>query len=309
MNIHSLLYRVTGRMTNTQMVRTAEKIGLDLAAIGQKNGDIFVEDVQKVLESNIGKKAAERITISGKFSEFKEFVAKHLGIPEDTAIMFFDNSKAAAVPGGKSNKFFFKINMESFDGILDKVNTISHECEHLLHQGLSFKAFFDRLQIKIKGNKWFEKYTAKYADLVNQKSMMLQVNLIGLAQVGENALGGFTKFKKGVDGLLAQTEFPSIEEMHKFLKDAIRKYILLPQGDKRNLTLINALRMIIKDESRAYKVGGKVERSLYPQTERLTKSEMVAQFYDETLKVLTKERKLERKNRIREFFGFARKDS
>ena len=309
MNIHSLIYKVTGRMTKTQVVRTAENIGYDLLSKAQKNGDVFVEDIREVLESRIGKKAASRITITDNLKTFKSFLSKHLGLSDDLSEMYFYDSKAAAVPGGNSNKFLFKINMQNFDNLAEKLNTITHECEHLLFKGVSFRAYFERLYMKIKGKKWLNKYVEKFAELVNKKNLSLQLNLLGVSQVGGCALGGFTKFKKGINGLLKQSEFQSRAQLHDFLRTNIRRDILLPQGDKRNLTLIKSLIGILKDESRAYRAGGRVEAKLLPNSDKITNSEMLAQLYDETIKVLTKEKNLERKNRIRNFFGLARKEA
>ena len=105
MNIHSLLYKVTGRMTKKQIVRTAETIGTDLIARAQKNGDVLVEDVQEVFASHMGKRAVNRIIISGKLAKFKEFLGKHLGMSEDLAEFYYNNSKAARDIVKKSQQF------------------------------------------------------------------------------------------------------------------------------------------------------------------------------------------------------------
>ena len=70
---------------------------------------------------------------------------------------------------------------------------------------------------------------------------------------------------------------------------------------------MKGLRGILKDESRAYKVGGAVQRSWDEAkglaTDKANKSEMFAMLYDETLKVVKKEIKNLRKQRIKSLFG------
>ncbi|MBD5401723.1 hypothetical protein HDR58_02820 [bacterium] len=70
---------------------------------------------------------------------------------------------------------------------------------------------------------------------------------------------------------------------------------------------------MLKDESRAYKVGGAVQRSWEElkglATKNANKSEMFAMLYDETLKVVKKEIKNLHKQRIKSFFHIKPKTS
>lgn len=135
--------------------------------------------------------------------------------------------------------------------------------------------------------------------------MVLQGNLLLKSKLGSSATYGFTSYEAGIEGLLKQTGMKSKEELHKMLENLIRERIILPDCDKRNLKVLKALKALLKDESRAYKVGGKVERrhtdalnlksltengsaSEFKPATNLTKSEMLAQLYNEAIVILKK---------------------
>jgi hypothetical protein len=307
--VSNLIYKVTGRMTNKKIVKTAEKIGTELLNRANQNaGNIKVEDIKDVLALNIGNKKASTLIVSDKLDDFVNFVKKFLGFSDELGEKFFYQTKAAVVPGGgKTNNLFLKIDLTAFENLGEKVNTISHECEHLLHKKLSYRALLEKMQVKILGKKWLQRYMEKYVNLMNEKVFELQGNLLGRLNIGECATG-FTEFKKGSNPLLKQLELKSSDEMVDELRCLIKDYILLPKGDKKNLKILKALRGIMKDESRAYKVGGKLEAKASPNIDNVTKSELLAQYYDEAIKVLKQEIKNERKNRVRGFCGLKRKD-
>lgn len=255
---------------------------------------------------------------------FKEFAAKELNLTDDIAEMFFQNSKSAVIPGPKSNRSLLSLRTNNMKPE-EAINLSSHELEHVLNQRLGFRAFRERIYLKIRGKKFLENYTQKYANVMNEKNMDLQGNLVLKSKIGYNASYGFTSYEAGIEGLLKQTGMKSKEELHKMLENLIRKEIILPDCDKRNLKVLRALKALLKDESRAYKVGGKVERnyanalnlkflteigsaSKFKPTTNLTKSEMLAQLYDEAIVILKKEVRHQRINKVKSFFGMKPKD-
>jgi hypothetical protein len=306
--VSNLIYKVTGRMNNKQIVKTAEQIGTDLLQRANKNnGKIQIEDVKDAFVRNIGSKNASKIIISDNLDEFLNFTKTKLHISEDLGKTYFYNSNAAVVPDGvKLNNVFFKIDLSSFANLGEKLNTITHESEHILQRLIGYRALLEKIEVKVRGNKWLQNYLSKYANLMNEKGIMLQGNLIYRLNVGEYAIG-FTDFKRGSRPLLEQLGLKSSKEMGEELK-MLLKVLLLPKGDKKNLKLLKALKFLLKDESRAYKVGGNIETKVFPEINNITKSEMLAQYFDETIKVLTQEIKQERKNQLRQFFGLKRKD-
>lgn len=86
------------------------------------------------------------------------------------------------------------------------------------------------------------------------------------------------------------------------------KKVLEIGNDTQNNFVLKEIIGAYKDESRAYNAGAHIER-LYRQGLQdgshiaTTKSEVVADIYDEAVQVMKKERRHIQKNRLREFFG------
>lgn len=301
MNISKIIYNVTGRMTKKHIIKTAESIGTEIIKRAHAKGDLQISDINEIYIKKLGKKKASKIIISDKFEDFKNFAMKHLSFSDEMAEMFFMGSKATVLPNSNLSKTFLKINLKDFDGLNEIANTIAHESEHLLFINFSFRNFFERLGLKIKGSKWANNYIKKYATKINEKNLALQQYLIYGAKVGEAALGGFSKHKRGIDGLLQQMEIPTLKDLQNSLTNIIT-HLTKGEDRKTKLKILKGIKFSFKDEVRAYRVGSNVERSLYPKTERATKSEILAQLFEETIKVLNGQIKTERKNKLRNLF-------
>ena len=82
------------------------------------------------------------------------------------------------------------------------------------------------------------------------------------------------------------------ETTKEFLDKLIQNNIENPVVPKLNLKILKSVRNTLKDESRAYKVGGASERyfdALHGSVnQNPTKSEMMAYLYDNTISVLNK---------------------
>lgn len=325
-NISKLVFKATGIMPKKQIIRTCENIGNRLSdeLLAGGGGAIKASRVKELLTNAIGAKKASKVIITDDLATFKEFAAKELNLTDDLAEYFFRNSKSAVIPGPKTNRSLLSLRTNDMKPE-EAVNLSSHELEHVLNQRLGFRAFRERIYIKVRGKKYLENYTKKYANVMNEKNMDLQANLVMKSKLGYSASCGFTSYEAGIEGLLKQTGMKSKQELHQMLENLIRKEIILPDCDKRNLKVLKALKAILKDESRAYKVGGKVERNYtnadtlkrltengsatdFKPTSNTTKAEMLAQLYDEAIVILKKEVRHQRINKVKSFFGLKPKD-
>lgn len=325
-NISKLIYKTTGIMSKKQIIRTCENVGNRLSdeLLTGGGGADKASRVKELLTDAIGAKKASKVIITDDLATFKEFTAKELNFTDDLAEKFFQQSKSAVIPGPKSNKSLLSLRIKNMRPE-EAVNSSSHELEHVLYQRLGFRPFRERIYLKIRGKKYLENYLQKYASLMNEKNMVLQGNLLLKSKLGSSATYGFTSYEAGIEGLLKQTGMKSKEELHKMLENLIRERIILPDCDKRNLKVLKALKALLKDESRAYKVGGKVERrhtdalnlksltengsaSEFKPATNLTKSEMLAQLYNEAIVILKKEVRHQRMNKFKSFFGLKPKD-
>ena len=320
-NISKFIFKATGIMPKKQILRTCENIGKEVSENLRAGNKVDSAKIQEMLANAIGPKNAKKIIITDDLASFKEFAKKEVGLDDDVAEMFFKNSKSTVVPGPKSNTTMLSLRT---DNMLpdEAVNITSHELEHVLFQRLGFKALKEKAYIKIRGKKYLENYINKYGNVMNEKNLEMQSGLIRKSKVGFSATHGFTYYEAGIEGLLKQTGLKSKEELHDMLQKFISEKIILPDCDKRNLKVLKAVRAILKDESRAYKVGGAAERQHanattleritstkdFEPTTKITKAEMLAQLYDEAIVVLKKEVRKQRINKVKSFFGLKPKD-
>lgn len=312
-------------MPKKQIIKTCENIGNQLSQdFLTTQRESSPSRVKELLTNTIGAKKASKVIITDDLVTFKEFAKKEIGLTDEVSEMFYNSSKSAVIPGPKSNRSLLCLKTKNMRPD-EMLNLTSHELEHVLNQRLGFRAFIEKIYMKVTSKKYLENYTKKYGNIVNEKNMDLQANLIIKSKLGLSASHGFTSYEAGIEGLLKQTGLKSKEELHKILENLIRKKIILPDCDKRNLKILQALKTILKDESRAYKVGGTVERNHanastlkyltengttteFKPTTNLTKAEMLAQLYDEAIVILKKEIRHQKTNKVKRFLGLKPKD-
>ncbi len=320
-NLSKIIYKATGIMSKKQIMKTCGKIGDEVSENLLNGNRVKAQTVQEILAKNIGAKKAGKVQITDDLDSFKDFARKELNLQDDVSELIFYNSKSAVIPGPKTNRSLLNLRTDSMEAA-ETVNLTTHELEHVLNQRLGFRASIEKLYVKLRGKKFIENYTKKYGDLLNKKNIDMQAHLLIKSKLGTSATHGFTSYGAGIDGLLKQTGLKSKEELHKMITKIIREQILLPDCDKRNLKILNAVKVILKDESRAYKAGGTAERNFLTRnilkdqssggqvsiSENITKAEMLSQLYDEAVTVLKKEIKKQKVNRIKQFIGLKPKD-
>lgn len=308
-NISRLFFRVTGIMPKKEIIRTCKGIGLELAKDCKSGAGVDVARVRELLAKSIGAKEASKIVIADDFETFKKFTSK-IGFDESFAKQYFDSTLSAVIPNAKNKSTLLSLRISGMT-TAEALNTTSHELEHVLFKNLSPRVLMEKLYVKIRGNKFIEKYIQKYGLLLNEKVSNLQGQLIYRSKVeGGYAIGGYISHPLGKQGLLAQMGLDSEKSLQDLLKGYVRSG-LSECNPKLNSKILKVYKVILKDESRAYKVGGAVERkwseSIGEVNPNATKSEILASLYDETIKVVKKEIKQLRKDRLKAFFHLSGK--
>lgn len=302
--LSKLLYKTTGLMPRKEIVRTCKGIGKQLAKECDNGGSVNIKRVSELLTEHIGNKEAGKIVIADDFDTFKRY-AGGIGLDDDMAKMFFEGSKSAVLSNPKDKSVLLSLRLGGLN-TAEALNTASHELEHTLFMALSPKSFLENLYLKLRGPKFLDKITQKYGAILNEKNMDLQQGLLYRSKLGESVLQGSTMHELNKKGLLAQMELPNEESFQNVINGLV-EHCKVENNPKVSLNVMKGLRGILKDESRAYKVGGAVQRSWDEAkglaTDKANKSEMFAMLYDETLKVVKKEIKNLRKQRIKSLFG------
>lgn len=287
MGIYRLFFKATGLMPRKEIVRTCKNIGKDLAQELKSGETVNPARVQELVAKRIGKKNAAKIEISDNFNIFQRY-AEDLGIPKDLTKTYFEGSKSTVLPNPLKTLLSLRTSSMRTS---EAVNTATHELEHALFKQFSPRANLEKLYIKLRGPKWSANYAKKYSQILNEKNYGMQAHLLRAGNFGLSAIGGYTEKALNNAGLHSQMKLKN-ETIKDYLNKLIQRYIENPVDPKLNLKILKSLRNTLKDESRAYKVGGASERyfdALHcSANQNPTKSEMMAYLYDNAISVLNK---------------------
>jgi flagellin-specific chaperone FliS len=264
-------------------------------------------EISEILSGVIGKKGAAKIEISGDKTSLIDALVKNLGLPKSSAEMVANNCLSAALAKGIGNKTHLNIQVSNMP-MHKSVNIVPHETLHALYRTFSFDILFTKFLEKTSlGRKYLQKIMTK-SEMINDKNIRLQSNLMRLTGWND-AAGGIALEKARTDALFEVTKCTDKQILREQIKKILyEKKVLEIGNDKQNNLVLKTVIAGLKDESRAYNAGASVEK-LYRQSLQdgshiaTTKSEIVADIYDEAVQVMKTERRHIQKNRLKEFFG------
>lgn len=304
MNISRLFYKATGIMPKKEIVRTCKNIGKDISNELKPGDTVNPTRVREILTKYIGKKKAASIEISDSFDTFKKYT-QSAGMSNDLATIAFLGSKSAVLQNPKNFKILLSLRTSDMP-TNEAVNTTAHELEHVLFQRFSAKAFLDKMKIKLLGPKWLNRYMQKYAEVINSKNMEMQQGLAWYSKLGDSAIGGYVKHPLTEQGLHAQMNLSKNRSLRSFLNDFIKEQLENPADKRLNIKTLKNLRTILREEARAYKVGGATERYFDIKNGTVshnpTKSDMYAAIYEKTSEEMTKRLKQAKKDWFKSLF-------
>ncbi len=293
--IGRLIYKATGVMSHRGIVKNCEKIGRTLAGDIRAGGRIETGRVHELLSEAIGSKKAAKVTIASDFDTFKAFAKDNLKLTDEIAERLYNGSVSAVIPGGKSGKTLLNLRLENADN-LEALNLTTHELEHVLWGNVSMSAKKRQFIMKLIPQEVLEYLQKSLSNTGNKKLHAFQNWLIQQSKLGpvSSRLKDCTEYKPGLEGLLKQTGFESREKLHDAIRTFVRQELIFPGIDERNPAFLKLFRKNIRDEARAYNVGGRVVRN-FVKGENISKSEMLAQLYNEAAIVLKSEIKIRKR--------------
>ncbi len=288
--ISQLFYKTTNLMPRKEIVRTCKEIGKELGRDSKSSDSIDLNKFRQLLAKSVGKKKADKIVIADDFETFKKYT-KELGIDDNTSEVYFMSSKSAVLANPKDNTVLLSLRTSGTE-MAEALNLATHELEHVLFRSLSPRAALEKIYIKLRGSKYMDKILQKYGQLINEKSFDMQNGLLSKSQFEDlSPIGGYTNQLLNIEGLLKQMNISSYKTFRTDL-DSLVSDLLEKKNPKINIKILNAMRAVLKDESRAYKSGGAVERFWTEAQGKVNpnanKSEMFAMLYDETLPSIRK---------------------
>ncbi len=305
MNISRLFYKATGIMPKKEIVRTSKNIGKDISnELLSAGNSVTPARVHEILTKYIGKKKASTVEISDSFDTFKKYT-QSVGMSDELAATYFRNSRSAVLQNPKDFKILLSLRTSDMP-TNEAVNTTAHELEHVLFQRFSSNAFLDKMKIKLFGQKWLNRYIEKYSEVINSKNMKMQQGLAWYSKIGYSAIGGYVKHPLTEQGLHAQMNLSKKRSVGSFLNDFIKNQLENPTDKKLNIKILKELRTLLREEARAYKVGGATERYFDVKNGIVntnpTTSEMYAAIYEKTSEEMTKRLKEAKKDWFKSLF-------
>ena len=289
-NLRNFIFKTTGLMTKKTILRKSEEIGLKTAEILKSKNKISQTEFQEIFNSTLGKKAQKIELVTDRNATIKALKEK-LMMSEENAKHCYDSSLSLVIPAQRHNdKTFLNLRLDDLQGS-SLVNIATHESEHALYDAFSANRNITKTILKYKPFKNLqEKLQKKYGEILNTKGINFQQEMIFFTNLQKT--NGLNKNYKNIMEL---TGFKSLKSFKEFIQCILYGSNILEKGkNKQNFIISDVLKSSLKDETRAYHVGGRAEKLLYDimgiKTEGLTSnSELRSELYKMMVKTLKKE--------------------
>ena len=300
MNFSRIFFKTTGLMPKKEIMRTCQNIGKELAEQCKSGEKVEIANVKDLLQKSIGSKSLNKILVSDDYDTFYRY-AKKLGLKDELIFDYYNSSLSAVMPGINNDKTLLLLRLGKMD-TSEAINVTSHELEHTLFNVLSPYSFKNKLSSKFFGKK---NYIDSDNGMLNANCLYLQQYLLWKSKIGKKATCGYTSHDLSISGLLKQMNIKSVRELHSTIDGALRR--ILVNDSKTNIKILKVAKRILKDESRAYKTGGAVERYWIDlsgkSNQNANNSELYAMLYDETIARINKELRHQRINHFKSYFN------
>ena len=259
--------------------RFAEKVYLN-------DGEFVQEDVEKLVLAHLGKEKAKNVEFATSEEYFCKFAKEHLNIDESVAKQVYAGIGGAVFPGGTSGKLLFVLKLSGASP--DKAtNIVAHEFEHLLHRTSGILAKFAHNQVKIKSQKQkIDKKIADNSQVINMKILSMQTSMIShILGIEDLDVHKNVDVEPTIQGVVEMSPLVNTEEeLNTKLKNYVRRALIRPNLEKSNLEELNICQIVLRDEARAYEVGGKTQKYYNSLKEgenaKTTVSEMVSVLFN-----------------------------
>lgn len=311
MGLGQVLFKATGIMTKRVRLNKCAELGEFLTQRTMQAGKTSLEDVSFFLEQNLSPAKMKRIKVAGDKNILRDFLSKEMEIPEEYAKFLAEYATLSSVAKSPvTGNALLDLRIADMKPS-QAINTCVHETQHLLKRTSAIDTRLSELYLKIRGGKYTQKLMQRYSEILNKKAVSTQQMLMGEVLNYNHGTEGFAN-GEALDIILSKTGCKDIKQLREYLREMIRKEIVIPGCDKRNYKVLNGIRSVLKDEANSYKIGGIAEKN-YCNASGIafngdTKAETVSRLYSETAKVLRGESRRQWVNNIKRFFGLKPKE-
>ena len=166
---YGIAYKVSGTMSVKKIEALSKEIGTELADIVLNTGEkINTAQIREILTKKLGQKKAGKVIFGEDYKTFADFIKKELGLDDYFINYLYISQKSSVLAGPKSGKILLNLKINEMKQP-ELLNTVSHELEHVITRLSSPAAFNEKLEIKIRGKKFLNRYLEEYSEKVNEK--------------------------------------------------------------------------------------------------------------------------------------------
>lgn len=311
MNISSIVYKVTGVMSQKQIMSSCEALGRRLI-VESRERPLGIEDFRRCITDIVGPKKAKNIIVTDDVEEYYRFMQGSTFSQRQLKNAVEEN-KAFVVKNPITRKTILFISRPDMQ-VGETLNVVTHEMEHTLQRTTSLKSKLSNILAKILPNSLIKKINMRYASVVAEAYtgiMGLLCTLGHFVSDGKIISSGFSSCKPTVSDIIGRSKIYD-ETCIKPNLNMVMDIVTEGKTDRFKFRLLKIVRSMVKDESRAYKVGGQIEKEFFNETEKQSNSQLLSVVLEEGVKVLDSEVKKMRKNiwvdRFRRLFPFLKSE-
>lgn len=285
--------------TVDQMKQGALVFGERLAENVYLNDGKFVqEDIERLVLTHLGEEKSKNVEVTASEEDFCKFAKEHLNIDENFAKQYYASVGGAVIPGGTSGKLLFVLKLADMSPD-EATDIVAHEFEHLLHRtsGILAKIVSNQLKIKSQKQKMEQKIVAD-SQTMNQKILRMQTGMISqILGIEDLSAHKNVDVEPTIQGVVEMSPLVNTEEeLNTRLKRYVRRALIRPNVEKSNYGELNGYEIVLRDEARAYEVGGKTQKYYNSLVEgknaKTTVSEMIAVLFNRMADVINEYKRL-----------------
>lgn len=141
----NVLHKIVGTSSTQNIVKQAENISYDILDLRCKKSVFTPDDISKIIEKNLGKKAASNFGIVSDKSLAANILEEYYNLSKEDSVDIVNYCTAMVIPGTKNQKHYLFIPREILNNPspLD-ISIIAHEMEHVSYTSTSlFMKFYN----------------------------------------------------------------------------------------------------------------------------------------------------------------------
>ena len=302
-------------------ISTVNQIKQDAIVFGEKvaesiylnDGKFKQEAVEKLVLAHLDEENAKNVQVVTGEKGFCDFAEENMKLNREFAKSVFDKAEGL-VAQGKNGKIILLLKLEGEEPEI-ATHIAAHEFEHLLYKTEGFMGKLIKKYLAEESPKEEKENVLISAESENKKFFKMQSEMTSLL-VGADGIGTpfqYVEYSPTIEGVIeVSPELSSKEDLDMRLRSCVQKELLNSCDEDTIFAELQAFQIVLRDEARAYEVGGKSQRyydSLAGKGRgKSTRAEMVAVIYNQMADIIQEYKTQIIKNSLRKSLGLKPKE-